>query len=499
MPEHLRALIFIIILASFGFVFAKKIAAGNVSVSTFNRWRNVWFAVLLIAFVANNFWIYIILSSVLILIITKPEQNKVALFFILLFVIPPLEEDIPGFGLVNYLLSLSHPRFITLIILLPAAILISRQNDFKFGKTGADKFLLLYMVLTAFLAYRDTTFTDTLRICFYTFIDIFLPYYVVSRGVKDLPQMKTVLFAFVTSAFVLALIGIFESSKQWLLFNSLDNALGISGTASQYLGRGDSIRVMATLGHSITFGYFLMIALGFYLYLYSTIQSTMIKRIGAVILVFGLLAPLSRGPWVGAAVLVILFVGQGSGAIRKLGALFLAGVVALPLLAVVPGGEKYLDLIPYVGKTETGNIEYREKLFTNSLIVIDKNPLLGSSNFMDEPEMQELIQGQGIIDIVNSYLRITLESGYVGLVLFASVFFSVILRIRKKIKQIKDKENQLHILGRSLVSVLLAIMVTIATVSSIGTIPVIYWSVLGLGLAYSRIPLLQTLPEAGKA
>jgi len=489
MPEHLRALIFIIILASIGFFFAKKVAANNISVSSFNRWRIVWFAVLLSAFIASNFWIYIILSSIFILIFTKTEQNKIALFFILLFVIPPLEQDVPGFGVVNYLLSISHPRFIALIILLPLAISISRQNDLKFGKTGSDKFILMYMVLIAFLAFRDTTFTDALRRSLYIFTDIFLPYYVISRGIKDLSQMKTVLFAFLTSAFVLAFIGIFESNKGWLLFNSLDNALGVSGTTSQYLGRGDSIRVMATLGHSITFGYFLMVALGFYLYLYSTVQNPIIKKLGGVVLLLGLLAPLSRGPWVGSVVLIIIFVAQGAGAIRKLGALFLVGLLTLPLLAILPNGEKYLDLIPYVGKAETGNIEYREKLFTNSLIVIDKNPLLGSNNFMDEPEMQELIQGQGIIDIVNSYLRITLESGYVGLVLFASVFFSVIFRIRGKLKQVKDKNDQLYILGRSLVAVLFAIMVTIATVSPVGTIPLIYWSVLGLGVAYSRLPL----------
>jgi O-antigen ligase len=489
MPEHLRALVFILILASFGFMIAKKAIPNNVPTAVFNSWRNIWLAVLITAFIASNFWVYIILSSIFILLLTKFEKNKIALFFILLFVIPPLEQQIPGFGVVNYLLTISHPRFITLIILLPAAILISHKNDFKFNKAGTDKFLLLYMVLIIFLAFRDTTFTDALRRGLYTFMDIFLPYYVASRSIKNLSQMKVVLFAFVTSAFVLAFIGVFESNKQWLLFNSLDNALGISGTTSQYLARGDSIRVIATLGHSITFGYFLMVALGFYLFLYKAIQSTLIKRIGFLILIFGLLAPLSRGPWVGAAILVLIFVAQGPAAIKNLSALLLVGLITLPLLTVIPNGEKYLDLIPYVGKTETENIEYREKLFSNSLVVIDKSPLLGSSNFMDEPEMQELIQGQGIIDIVNSYLRITLESGYVGLLLFVCIFISVIIRVRKKLTQVEDKKDQMYGLGRSLVSVLLAIMVTIATVSSIGTIPIIYWTVLGLGVAYSRIPL----------
>ena len=101
--------------------------------------------------------------------------------------------------------------------------------------------------------------------------------------------------------------------------------------------------------------------------------------------------------------------------------------------------------------------------------------------------MLELIQGQGIIDIVNTYIGITLSVGYAGLVLFISIFASVILAIRRSMKLITDKRNQLHLLGRSLVAVLLSIMFMISTTSSIASLPIIYWSILGLGIAYTRI------------
>ena len=487
MQEHIRALIVIIFLSSIGFALAKKIVQQDVLTTDFNRWRNIWFAVTITAFLSQNFWLYLLFSGFLTLLLTTRLQNKMALFFILLFAIPPIGNKIPGFGLVNYIITLTHPRFIVLIILLPAALAVFRNNNYKFTKIWADKLLLIYILLLIALELRDTTLTDALRESFYIFIDIFLPYYVASRSIKSLAQMKAVLSALVTSAVVFSLIAIFESMKHWLLYNALGDALGTGDSMSNYLGRSGEIRAVATLSHPIVLGYFMTIALGFYLFLSNSIQNTTIKRMGFLLIILGLLAPLSRGPWIGAVVLVVVYIMQGSMALKKLSYLFIAGIISFSVLAALPGGQKYIDLIPFVGETEKGNITYREQLFKNSMIVINRNPLFGSSNYLETPEMLEMKQGGGIIDIVNTYLRVTLEAGYVGLSLFLSVFISTIFSVRRHLKTIKDKKDPLHILGRSISAVLIAIMITIATASSIATLPILYWSVIGLAIAYTQI------------
>ena len=487
MQEHLRALIVIIFLSSIGFAIAKKIVQKDVLATDFNRWCNVWFAVTITAFLAHNFWLYLLLSGFLILLITNKTQNKMALFFILLFVIPPIGNSVSGLGLVNYLITLTHPRFIELIILLPAALVIFRNNNFKFTKIWVDKLLLIYILLLIALELRDTTLTDALRKSFYIFIDVYLPYYVASRSIKDLAQMKTVLSAFVVSAVVFSLIAVFESLKHWILYHALGDALGVGDSMSNYLGRSGEIRAVATFSHPIVLGYFMTIALGFYLFLSNSIQNTTIKRVGFLLIILGLLAPLSRGPWVGAAVLVAVYVMQGSMAVKKLSYLFLAGILSFSILAALPGGQRFIDLIPFVGEAEKSNITYREELFKNSMLAIKKNPFFGSSNYLESPEMLEMKQGGGIIDIVNTYLRVTLEAGYVGLALFIGIFAAVILGARKSLKSIKDNKHPLHGLGRCLVAVLCSVMVTIATTSSIATVPIIYWSLLGIGVAYAQI------------
>ena len=487
MQEHLRALFVIVLLASFGFDLAKKIAPKDIPAIEINRWRNMWLSVGITAFIAHDFWIYIVVASLLIPFFTAKAANKMAIFFILLFVIPPISKAIPGMGLVNYLLTLSHPRFISLIILLPAAISISQKNTFTFGKIMADKLLLLYMTLVVCLQLRDTTFTDTLRTSIYMLTDVFLPYFVASRSIKNLTQMHNVIYAFLTSAIVLSIIGVFESTKHWLLYITLSNVLGADSVGSVYLGRNDDLRVMTTLGYPIAFGYFMAIAFGLYLYISNLIINKTLKRIGFLLLLLGLFVPLSRGPWIGAAATIVTFTLYGQNAFKKLSGLFFIAILTIPLLYILPNGQKYINLIPFIGETENGNIAYRQQLFNNSMIVINRSPFFGSSNYLQTPEMQELVQGQGIIDIVNTYIRVTLETGYIGLSLFVGVFISVLFTIRKQLKRLKDKTNPLYSLGGSLIATIVGIMITIATVSSVATIPTIYWSILGVGVAFTRM------------
>ena len=85
MPEHLRALVYILVLATVVFAFARASAtASAIAPSDFKRRRNLWFAITLIAFLSGNFWTYIPLSAVILLIALPAEQNRfVGLFFFL--------------------------------------------------------------------------------------------------------------------------------------------------------------------------------------------------------------------------------------------------------------------------------------------------------------------------------------------------------------------------------------------------------------------------------
>jgi O-antigen ligase len=186
--------------------------------------------------------------------------------------------------------------------------------------------------------------------------------------------------------------------------------------------------------------------------------------------------------------LVTTYLAIGPHAIRRLGMLALASIASLPLLAIAPGGQKVLDLLPFIGNVEKENIDYRQRLLDTSYAVIMRQPWFGSPDYRETPEMQTLLQGEGtVIDVVNTFVGVTLESGFVGLALFVGFFVSVLLGIYKAMRSVPDKDKDVHWLGRSLFATLVAILVIIFTVSSITVIPIIYWSVAGLGVAYARM------------
>jgi O-antigen ligase len=497
MPEHIRALIVILALAAIVFAFARRPAADLIPRKDFTRWRNLWLGLSILAFVSQSFWVYAGVAAIVLSVARKREHNQIALFFLLLFLVPPASIQIPGLGLINYLFALDHVRLLALCILLPAFLTLRKRADtLAFGRTGPDKLLAVYLLLVASLYLRGTTLTDTLRLTLGLFIDIFLPYYVVSRALKHLSDFKQAILAFVLAAMLLALIGVFEYARHWLLYSALTDVMGLHWGLSNYLGRAGSLRASASTGQAIVLGYVISVAIGFYLFLLSSVRNRMQQYLGALLLAGGLFATLSRGPWIGALAVIVVFIATGQNALKRLLLLALAGALALPLLSIIPGGNKLIDLLPYIGTVEAGNITYRERLFENAMIVIQHNPLFGSIDYRSTPEMQSMIQGEGIIDIVNSYLLVALETGLIGLALFAGFFATILLGLRKSLFRFQDKNDDTARLGRALLASLAGALVTITTVSNISVIPIVYWSLAGLAVAYIQMVLQLKYTQA---
>lgn len=90
-----------------------------------------------------------------------------------------------------------------------------------------------------------------------------------------------------------------------------------------------------------------------------------------------------------------------------------------------------------------------------------------------------------------------LKSGLIGLALFAGFFITIALGIYKSFRSFPDRDAESLRLGRALLATLVGVMLTITTVSNISVIPVVYWSLAGLGVAY--IQMVQGLrPPHGK-
>lgn len=487
MPEHLRALVIIIFLASITFFVARRATIDFIPSNQLVRWRNMWLSLTVLAFISHSIWVYFVIASLVLFITAPQEKNRVALFLLILFLIPNASVTIPGFGLVNYIFELTHVRFLTITILLPAAFLLqSQQGTLRFGRLWPDRILAIYLLVSSALLFRDPSITAASRDVVGLIIDVFLPYYVISRFAINYKTSFEAIVAFVIATVLLAVIGIFEYLRHWLLYSALVKSMGLEWGLGGYLGRSGSLRAVATSGQAIALGYVIAVGMGLYLFVKDNISNKNINRLVATILIIGLVATISRGPWVGALVIVTIFIASGS---NGKGRLVNFGFVMLMLLLITSQfetGKRLLDYLPFIGSIEKGNIDYRQRLLDNAMIVIERNPWLGSTDYHKSKEMLSMIQGQGIIDIVNTYLGIALDKGIVGLSLFLFFFASVLLGVHRALCEL-SKDDDMRRLGRSLFATLIGILVMIFTVSSISIIPVVYWSVAGLGVAYMQM------------
>jgi hypothetical protein len=502
MPEHLRALIVIVALAGATFAFARPLAcAGAMGAQAFVRRRNLWFAITLAAFLAHDFWVFIVFAAAILLYALPREPNKLALYYLVLFAVPPIEAQIAGFGLVQHLFSIHYLRLLSLLILLPAFLALRQRPDVElFGRLLADKLLLGYLALLFFLQLPHESLTETLRSrALYAFTDAFLPYYVASRSLRHAQGFRDALMAFALAGLMLSAIAFFEFARGWMLYFPLDEALGRPWGFQAYLGRGDHVRAYASSGQPIVLGYALAVALGFWLFLGQSVRNRRAWALGLLVLAAGLVATLSRGPWLGAAAIALIFILTGRHAIRRVVLLTLAVALATLLVLSLPGGQAILQYLPFVGTVDEFNVTYRQRLLEISLGVILENPMFGAYDFLQLPVMQQLRQGQGIIDIVNTYLWVGLESGLVGLGLFCAFFLCAGAGILRGMRSLGGRDGELHVLGRALFATLAGMLLIIASLSSIGAVPYLYWSVAGLGVAYARMLALARSAAPARA
>jgi len=484
MPESIRALIVILILSSFLFIFSKKQICKLIPENDFKRRRNAWYAITIAAFISSNFWIYSLIAIFIIFFSKQRENNIPALYFILLFTLPEVSAQIPGLGLINYLASISHQKILSILILFPAALILkANKNTTPFGRITLDKLIIVFLIVSILFFARNNTLTNVLRFAFFDLtLTIFLPYYVISRSLSSIDRFRETFTSILLVGLILSSVGIIESYKHWLLYKPLLASLDVQDSI-RYLPRGDYLRATAIGGHSIAFGYLIAVILGLSFFTLSYFDTKKNIFIVSSILIAGLLSTVSRGPWVGAFFIYLIYTLTGGQILKKLFITFLVLIAVLLISPFVPFLNSMVDLLPFIGETGQGSISYRQRLIENSWIVIQRNPIFGSTNYLDTPEMQEMIQGQNIIDVVNTYIAILLNQGFVGLFIYLTIYLNLILNINRSLKGY-HYNDPLHILGRSILATIIGVLIMLATVSSITIVPTVNWSLISLSAAY---------------
>ena len=491
MSDHLHEFLVVFTIATIVFFVVRNIGQQLLGPADFVRQRNIWLAFTAFGFLVGNFWLFIVVALACIFLVWPKEPVKLALFTLLLLVLPAVNVDIPGLGLFNRLVQINIPILLSIAILLPA-IIWYRKSPSRVG-VRADLLMVAYVGVSILLMLRETTFTDSLRRAFLLCFSIYIPYLAFSRLINSSRDIYYVIAAFVLPLLALSAIGAFESVNIWYLYDDLRDSWSKGGLWMSQIDVGVSqrsgfARALTTSSQPIAFGFAVMVAIGFLLALPRSSLTNWQWTLCFSLLFVGLLSSLSRGPWVGASILYVVYSATRPGKVKHI--LFAVGSIVLLVVVadmVVPGG--VIETLPFIGEAQQENVLYRQRLITNALEVIKEKPLLGQppAEYLKHPNMQKMIQGSGIIDIVNTYISVTLRSGILGLSLFCGFFLSVLISLWKALSSLPPSEMETKQTGGALFATLLAILATIATVGPIGHIQFIMFTVAGLCVGYNRI------------
>lgn len=510
MLQTLKELTVVLVIGVVIFRFARPIAKHFTSDADFSRRYKVWLALTAVAFLSPSFWLFVAVAVPLLIWAGRNDSNPVALYLLLLHVIPPISVAIPVVG-INQLFDLNGYRLLSFCVLIPAALRLRRTKDDSriTGLQTMDVLLLAFGVLQAAVyippdlpnhVILPDSITNLLRRAVLFLVDVYVLYYVVSRRCSKRGEIADAMAAFCLGCAVMALVAMFETARHWLLYSDLVirwNDGRYTGTTG-YLERGGVLRAESTAGHSLALGYLLAIAFGFWLYLRTRVSSKEVRVAVAVLLWLGLLAAYSRGPWIGAVAIYLAFMAVGPGALSRTVKGIGAVAALLVVVSMTPFGDRIIKVLPFFGgSVDNRNVSYRERLATRSWDLILEHPLFGDRLALFK--MEDLRQGQGIIDLVNAYASIALFYGLIGLFFLVSFVLLGLVRAYRTVREARASDPDLAALGTSLVACILGTLLMLCDSGLSLGYEKMFYVLAGLAAAYGHLRPASLKTEAAPA
>lgn len=464
------------------------------------RMRNSWLLLTPLAFATPTPWLYFLGLALLARVVagqppapSTPREPRpdwsVACWFGLLFAIPPLPVMLGGVGGIEYFLKVEHLRVLNLTL----ALLVWNQRQ---GLTAAargprwvltDWAVAAYLVPNIILYFLGPSATHGLRMTMELLLDLFLPYWIVSRGLTVLSGFRLAVLLLAQGVALLSIMGVFETLRGWPLYDGLEGAWDIKWSLTTYLMRDGLFRARATTGHSLALGFVVVLALCLWPWCQRTVRSPGGRALGWAVLVGGLLASLARGPWLGALAGALTLAVCSARPVRNTG--LVGAVLGVGVLVMSVVSKSFAELLARLWGTVSGegadlDSEYRGQLLRTSLDLLSQSPWFGVPDYLSH--MEHLRQGQGIIDIVNSYLSVALGGGMVALLPYVLMYagpLPALWRLRHRLPADDDSRQ----LASCLIAAIVAQMVMLSAVSSISVIAPMSMAISGLAVAFLRV------------
>ncbi|MEM8770332.1 MAG: O-antigen ligase family protein [Pseudomonadota bacterium] len=355
-------------------------------------------------FIRDNLFCFMAMSLVLAFLSPQDPVKRIC-FYVGVMALSPLSYTaaVPFPGL-NYLIILNYAKVVTLIVLGPLFIMRAAAPAPP-SLRSVDNLIFMFVLLASIISFRELPFTSVLRLFVDMMILYVLPYIAISRTIKSAEDINSVFKAFFASMVVIAVIGIFSVARSWNYYAQLYDLAGIKVYAEY---RNGLLRVYSTMNTT-------MLALTMGAAAVVTMRLRQLKIVPALYAygalgLFGFIAFAtgSRGGWLAAIAVV------GSYFVFRYAAPFLRSFYVYAAFAAAFGFGAAVTMNSSMLSGQSANIAYRAELLRTSVEQIASRPLFGENGFRDSPRFAHLRQGEGIVDIVNTYVEVAMNNGLVG-------------------------------------------------------------------------------------
>jgi hypothetical protein len=388
---------------------------------------------------------------------------KIAYFFGIAFTLSYFDGIALSLGV--YLGGISFPRVLVLALFVPI-VLNEKPNKEIFRYHAVDRAVLFFFMWLAMLSFRAPTFTGMVRANFWLVIDYVILYIAIRRY---LTNYSLVFAALGFSLFSQCTLGFLEALMKWHIHSDVEMLGNFAEQVNaQYKFRGAFLRVQASFLNPLIFALFANMAFLVSVIYWAKIgilntehYSKLAARGAVVIAVLGTLSSGSRAGIAGSVLIILVSMGLMWAVRRKKDPktlLVSTFVTAVTLFWIF--GQDFMQK----------HFWYRKRLLELGSEVIMSKPFFGSK-VMDQ-RMEELRQGEGIIDLVNTYIQIGLENGLIALMVFMFAIFGALSKLYDAMKHIDGEHLAFAVFSFASLFIL---AFNIATTSAFGwTLPWIW-------------------------
>jgi hypothetical protein len=458
---------------------ALKAIVGTLVVSCFS-WRTPLF------FVTLSLWAIYVPR-----LFGKAGSGRLPAYALLACICPEFTMELTDVGPVRDLMSLNAFRILQIFILLPEAMRLLTRRD-RAAKPSwlqlCDVATFGYLVYWTLQLYGRMNGSSLAREAATVVLDSALPYYVLSRACVHHEMRRRVLSMILIGAAYECFVAMAEALSRHLLYGQLQYLYETRWNVIGALTRGPLLRAQAGLPGPLPMAVLALFAIGLWFAVRPAVRSAAYTMLGLA-LFGGLAATISRGPMLSLLVLVACIAGLRYFSDRKLLLFSLISAAVVSMCWQLGIGDYIVGLINLTSTDETAsfNILYRQELLSQSLALIHQSPWFGVPNYMQS--LENLRQGEGIIDLVNTYLVIALNVGILGVALFLVPYGLVLWKQTSAIHEESPAQRGERRAWNPLMLAILSVVFTVSPVSIVH--PILIWTV---ALAIAR--LRETLPVA---